>query len=172
MRKEKQLLLDEIKDQLEKSQSLIITKYHRVDPSLSWEFRGELKKAGSNYEVVKKRIFLKAAKELGLEIPEGKLDGHVGVVVAANDGIDATKAVFNFAKNHKGMLDVLGGFYENKYYSSEQVEALSKLPSKDEMRAQLLGLFEAPMSQTLATMDSLLTSVMHCLENKCQKENK
>ena len=66
MRKEKQLLLDEIKEQLEKSQSMIITKYHRIDPSLSWEFRGELKKAGSDYEVVKKRIFLKAAKKQAL----------------------------------------------------------------------------------------------------------
>ena len=45
-----------------------------------------------------------------------------------------------------------------------------KLPAKDEMRAQLLGLFEAPMSQTLSTMESLLTSVMHCLENKKDKD--
>lgn len=172
MRKEKQLLLDEIKEQLEKSQSMIITQYHRVDPSLSWELRSELKKVNSDYEVVKKRIFLKAAKEAGLEVPCDKLAGHVGVVVANDDGIDATKAVFNFTKDHKGALDVLGGFYENTYYSSEKVEVLSKLPSKNEMRAQLLGLFEAPMSTTLATMDSLLTSVLHCLENKIQKENK
>ena len=45
---------------------------------------------------------------------------------------------------------------------------MSKLPSKDEMRAQFLGTLEAPMAQTLAVMDALLTSVVHCLNNKVQ----
>jgi len=170
MRKEKQLLLDEIKEQIEKSQSLIVTQYHRIAPNLSWDFRSELKKNGGNYEIVKKRVFAKAAKEAGLDIPEDSLSGHIGLVLADDDGIGATKAVYEFAKDNKGVLDVLCGFYENEFHSKEQVETLSKLPSKNEMRAQLLGLFEAPMAQTLSTMDSLLTSVIHCLENKSQKE--
>ena len=51
-----------------------------------------------------------------------------------------------------------------------RVEKLSKLPGKDEMRAQLLSVFEAPMAQTLAVMDALLASVVYCLDNKCQQE--
>lgn len=171
MRKEKQFLLDEVKNHIEKSQSMIVTQYHGIEPDLSWNLRCELKKSNGNYEVVKKRIFLKAAKEAGIEISDELLQGHIGIVVADDDGVDATKTICNFTKDHTGLLEILCGFYENKLYTKEQVEALSKLPSKNEMRAQLLGLFEAPMSQTLATMQSLLTSVMHCLENKIQKEN-
>jgi len=170
MRKEKQLLLDEIKEQIASSQSLIVTQYHRIAPNLSWDFRSELKKSGGNYEVVKKRIFVKAAKEAGVDLPDESLQGHIGLVLADDDGIAATKTVFDFAKDNKGALDVLCGFYENKFYTKEQTEALSKLPSKDEMRAQLLGLFEAPMSQTLSVMQSLLTSVMYCLDNKVKEE--
>lgn len=170
MRKEKQLLLDEIKEHIASSQSLIVTQYHGIAPNLSWNFRSELKKSGGNYEVVKKRIFVKAAKEAGVDLPEESIQGHIGLVLASDDGITATKAVFDFAKDHKGALDVLFGFYENKFYTKEQTEALSQLPSKDEMRAQLLGLFEAPMSQTLSVMQSLLTSVMYCLENKIKEE--
>lgn len=170
MRKEKQLLLDEIKEQIEKSQSLIVTQYNRIAPNLSWNFRNELKKNGGKYEIVKKRVFAKAAKEAGLEIPEDSLSGHIGLVLAEDDGVAATKAVCSFAKDNQDVLDVLCGFFENKFYTKDQVETLSKLPSKNEMRAQLLGLFEAPMAQTLSTMDSLLTSVIHCLENKSQKE--
>jgi large subunit ribosomal protein L10 len=58
------------------------------------------------------------------------------------------------------------GQFDGNLYDSDAVEKLSKLPGKDEMRASLLGLFEAPMSQSLAVMEALLTSVIHCVENK------
>ena len=54
----------------------------------------------------------------------------------------------------------------------KDLEIISQLPTKDVMRSQLLGLFEAPMSQTLAVMEALLCSVPHCLENKAALENK
>jgi large subunit ribosomal protein L10 len=49
------------------------------------------------------------------------------------------------------------------------MEALSKLPSKPEMQAQLLGLFEAVPSQLLGVVDALLSSVANCLDNKSNK---
>ena len=57
------------------------------------------------------------------------------------------------------------------FIQASDVERLSKLPSKDEMRAQFLSVLEAPMSQTLAVMEALLTSVPYCLDNKCKQED-
>ena len=57
-----------------------------------------------------------------------------------------------------------------KIYAAD-VEKLSKLPGKDEMRAQLLATFEAPMAQTVAVMQSALCCVLYCLENKAKKES-
>ena len=51
---------------------------------------------------------------------------------------------------------------------AEDVKAISELPSQDEMRAQFVGLLEAPMTQTLSVMQALLTSIMYCLENKAK----
>jgi large subunit ribosomal protein L10 len=50
------------------------------------------------------------------------------------------------------------------------VELISKLPTLLEMRAQFLGLLEAPMTQTLGTIQAMLTSVIYCLDNKAKKE--
>jgi large subunit ribosomal protein L10 len=53
-------------------------------------------------------------------------------------------------------------------YNAADVEIMSQLPSKDVMRAQFLGLLEAPMAQTLAVMEALISSVVYCLDNKIE----
>ncbi len=70
----------------------------------------------------------------------------------------------------KKHVEVVGGRFEGKMYTGADVEKLSNLPSKDEMRAQFLSVLEAPMSQTLAVMEALLTSVVYCLDNKSKQE--
>ncbi len=170
MRAEKKLLLDEIKEKIEKSNSMILTSYENVTAQDSWNIRNTLSKNESEYEVVKKRVFIKAAKECGFELNLDELKGHVGVVFISGDPMVSTKSVYEFTDD--GKLQVLLGQLEGKSYSSKEMEELSKLPSKDEMRAQFLSLLEAPMTQTVSVMDSLLTSVIYAIEEKKKLEEK
>jgi large subunit ribosomal protein L10 len=82
-----------------------------------------------------------------------------------------TKAIYQFLSEHEGTLDVMAGRFEGKLCSASDVLALSRLPSKDEMRAQLLATLEAPLSGTLQILDQLLTSVLYCVDNKTQSNN-
>ena len=69
MRKEKQFLLDEIKDKIDAIQSdSSLTKYERVNPNMAADFRVALVKSGGDFEVVRKRIFVKAAQAAGITI--------------------------------------------------------------------------------------------------------
>lgn len=170
MRPEKQLLLDEIQEKIEDFGSFIITRYQGVNADLDGQFRSQIAKTGGDYEVVRKRIFLKALEAKGVSLDPKNLQGHIGVVFTGQDAIETTQAVFQFGKDYPDVFSVVGGQIDGTLYDSAQVERLSKLPGKDEMRAQFLGLLEAPMSQTLAVMEALLTSVPHLLENKVQKE--
>lgn len=170
MRAEKQLLLDEIKDKLARSNSFILTRYSNLKANSANDFRHNLAKVGGEFEVVRKRVFLKAAESLGISLNIKDLSGHVGVVFSEADPIEATKAVLQFGASNEKSVVVIGARLDGQLYKAADVEKLSKLPSKDEMRAQLLGLFEAPMAQTLAVMDALLTSVVYCLDNKSKME--
>ncbi|MGD2168730.1 MAG: 50S ribosomal protein L10 [Chlamydiota bacterium] len=169
MRSEKQLLLDEIKDKIQSSNAMIVTNYQAFTPNVSWDFRDRLRGLNGSYEIVKKRVFIKAAEECGMEVDLKDLDGHIGVLFAETEPVEPAKFLFQFNKENGAELKVLFGKFDGQTYSSEDVEKLSKLPGMQDMRAQFIGLLEAPMSQTLSVMQSLLTSVMYCLQNKSEQ---
>jgi large subunit ribosomal protein L10 len=166
MRPEKQLLLNEIKDKIAGSKAIVIASYKRLEPNAASMFRTNLAKTGGGLEVVKKRVLIKAAQDAGVALDPAQLQGHIAVVFANEDPVQTTKAIFQFSKENEEVLEVLGGRFEGAVCSAQDVEQISKLPSKDEMRSQFLGTLEAPLSQTLSVIEALLTSVMHCLENK------
>lgn len=171
MRQEKQLLLDEVKGQIEQFNSFVIMSYAGLTANTANDFRREVAKSGGSVEVVRKRVLIKAAEAAGLTLDLEALPGHIGLVFTGKDPFETTKMVFKFSQDSNQAIQVVGGRFEGQLYSGPDVEALSKLPSKDEMRAQLLSILEAPMAQTLAVMDAILSSVVYCLENKCQQES-
>lgn len=171
MRQEKQLLLDEIKDKIGSSKALVLAQYQRLEPNISANFRANLAEAGAELEVVKKRILLKAAEYAGITLNTFDMHGHIAVVFANQDPIPATKLIYKFCQENEKNIEVVGGCFEGEVCSAADVKQISQLPSKEEMQAQLLAVLEAPMSQMLSVVESLLTSVIYCLDNKNQQEN-
>lgn len=172
MRPEKTLLLQEIEEKIENSSAMVITRYKHMSPNLAAKFRFDIEKNGGNFEVVKKRLLVQAAKRMGFALDRAVLQGHIGVVFAGQDPVQTTKYIYQFSKENDELLDVLGGRFEGALCSAADVQLISKLPSKDEMRAQLLGTLEAPMSHTLSVMEALLCSVVYCLDNKSSDDSK
>jgi len=170
MRQDKQLLLDELQGQLTQFGSFVVMRYLSLSANKANEFRREVAKLGGNVEVMRKRVLIKAAGAAGVSLDLKELPGHIGLVYAAHDPIDMMKFVFKFSQDNDKKVEVIGGRFEGQLYNAVDVEKLSKLPGKNEMRAQLLSVFEAPMAQTLAVMDALLSSVVYCLDNKCKQE--
>jgi large subunit ribosomal protein L10 len=128
-----------------------------------------MSKMGGDVEVVRKRVLLKAAEDAGVQLDPSSLSGHIGIVFLGEDPIESTKTVIKFSQDRDKIIQVIGGRFDGQLYTGADVERLSTLPGKDEMRAQLLSVFEAPLSQTLAVIEALLASVPYCLENKTKQ---
>lgn len=173
MRKEKQLLFDEIKEKVKLSKALLVAKYERITTREMWAFRNTLSKNFSELEVVKKRILLKVLQKCGYSYDPKELSGHIAVVFVGTpgDAVSAAKVVFEFSKE-TNKIQFVRGEIDGASYLKEDLIALCGLPSINELRAQFLGLLEAPMSQTLSVMQSILTSVMFALEEKKKLEEK
>lgn len=169
MRPEKELLLNEIKDRIDHSKAFILIRYQQLNPNVSNEIRTSLDKVGGSLMVTKKTLFKKAAELAGIPLHDAVWEGHVGVVFASKDPIDMIKIACQYQKENNDLVDIALGYIDGQVCSTAEVEMVSKLPSKDQMRSELLSVLTAPLSQTLGTMDSLLTSIIHCVENKASK---
>ena len=166
MRREKQYLLDAVKGPIDRHGAFVFIKYAGIPANTVNQFRREEAALGGDVLMMRKRIVLKALASSGIEVDMSQFPGHLGIVFSGSDPIETTKLVFQFSKQTEKAATVIGGRIDGKMYNGQDVETLSKLPGKDEMRAQLLATFEAPMSQTLAVMEALLSSVVYCLDNK------
>jgi large subunit ribosomal protein L10 len=170
MREEKQLLLDEIKEKIEGSKGFVALNYQNFTAARARDFRDKMAEVGGEFEVVRKRVFIKAAESMGIPMDIKSLSGHVGIVFAQTDTTPVVKKTVQYGEDNEKAVTVLGGHIDGAVCTAEDVEAIAKLPGLQEMRAQILGVLEAPMAQSVQVFHALLASILYCTDAKSKKE--
>lgn len=171
MRQEKQYLQDAIIKPIEKHSAFVLMNYAKIPANSMNQFRRDIAAMGGTVKMTRKRILAKALQASGVEFSLDEFPGHVGVVFSGEDPMEGLKAAFKFCKDAGGKnASIIAGRLEGKVYNGQDVEMLSKLPGKNEMRSEFIATLEAPLSQTLAVMEAILSSVVYCLDNKCKLE--
>lgn len=135
----------EIKEKLEKAQSVILASYQGLTVEEDTTLRKSLRAEGVEYKVYKNSLVTLAAKELGIEGIEEYLEGPVSIAFGYEDATAPARILFDFAKTHK-KLELKAGIVDSVIYNKEQVEKLATIPSKEVLIAKLLGSFKAPLS--------------------------
>ena len=116
------------------------------------DLRGRLRKEGGAFKVVKNRLALKALEAEDGSGYHGLFKGPVGIAYAENPGT-AAKVVTEFAKTND-RFQIVGGFMGETVVDVKGVEVLSKLPTLDEVRAQLIGLLNAPATKVAGVLQA------------------
>ncbi|MEI7650867.1 MAG: 50S ribosomal protein L10 [Verrucomicrobiota bacterium] len=153
MRAEKQFLVDEVAAQLAASNYLLLANFTGVTVANSTSVRDQLRVHGAEYHVVKNSILNIAAKQANLPDLAAHLIGHTALVTGGNNPTGVAKVLVTFFKDFS-KLEVKAGVLDAKLLTKAEVEALSKLPSLDGIRAQLLSLFSTPASQVVRLLDA------------------
>ena len=138
-RQEKTQQVDELRGLFDGTQLAIITKYDGVVVPNMVEFRAELRKNQSGYRVVKNSLARLATKDTDLEGLHPHFKGPVGVAYTKQDPAATAKIVTAFVKANPKMEIRAGVLAGGTVLDAAGVEALSKLPGKDELRGMLLG---------------------------------
>ncbi len=146
MRAEKKLITTEYVARLNASPFFIITDYTGLTVGQFTELRKRLIKAGAEVHVVKNSIFRVAAKEAGIGELNDSLAGQVAVVTGKKDFFAAAKAVKTF-QSEFDKPKIKFGYLGNQRLEQAEVIAYADLPTLDQLRGKLLGLFQAPAAQ-------------------------
>lgn len=146
MRQEKQLLIDEVSSYLAKSKYLLLADFTGVTVEDAANIRAQLNEHGAEYHVVKNSILNIAAKSASLPDFSAHLKGHTALVTGGDNPPGVAKVIVKFFEE-KGRLSVKTAMLDDKLLDKAEIEALSKLPSLDGIRAQILSLLSAPAAQ-------------------------
>ena len=148
MRIEKVAILNEVVDRVKDSDYCFIVNHGGVTVSAMAKLRADLRALDSRVLVVKNTYLAKVAKEKGWsDDVNAMLAGPTAVVTGHGEPTAVAKVIMEFVKASNGKASVKGADYDNKIVDAAMVEALSKVPGKNELRATLLMLLKEPATR-------------------------
>ena len=148
MRIEKVAILDEVIARVKDSDYCFIINHGGATVAQMSSLRGELRKCESRLLVVKNTYLAKVAKEKGWsEEVNAMFAGQTAIVTGKGEPTAVAKAIMEFVKTSGGKASVKGADYDNKIVDAAMVDALSKIPGKNELRAMLLMLLKEPATR-------------------------
>jgi large subunit ribosomal protein L10 len=150
-KQEKAAHIADIHERLRGSSLAVMTEYRGLTVAQMDRLRRELKAVGGRYQVTKNTLTRRALKDTAFEKLEELLQGPTGIVTTAKDPVAVAKVLVKFAEQND-KLKITGGVLDGTVMPAANVNALAKLPSREVLLAQLLGLINAPASQLLRTI--------------------
>lgn len=168
-KEQKKELVKELSERIKTSKSVVFSDYKGLQVKDITLLRKELRKTESDFKVFKKTLLKIALQEAGVELDTKKLEGQVAVSISQIDEVAPAKVIATFAKKNEN-LKIVGGLLNLKEMSVEEVGALAKLPSKEELLAKLVGTLNAPISGFVNVLAGNLRGLVQVL--KAIGENK
>ena len=143
-RDEKAELVAELGEKLKVARVAVMTRYVGLTVAKTNQFRRELRGVGGECKVAKNTLTRRAIANSPYQGSDRWLDGQTTIVFGYEDPIAVTKVVAKWAEAEAEKFAIKGGLFEGELLEPKAVMALSKIPSKDVLRAQLLGVLQAP----------------------------
>jgi large subunit ribosomal protein L10 len=154
-RAEKEALVSELKEKIEKANALFLTNLVGVGANDSAEIRKNVRDAAGAVVVTKNTLFRLASEGTYAEELLKDLKGTNAIALAFEDAPAVAKAVYD-ASEDNDVVSLRDGFLRGKTLTADEVIALAKLPSRDEMLATLLATFNAPVSAFARVMHAIM----------------
>jgi large subunit ribosomal protein L10 len=155
--------IEALKERLGGVSAAVITEYRGLTVRQLSDLRKQLKAASAEYKVVKNRLAKLAVKESGLAPLGTHLTGPTGLVIAKQDPVGAAKALQTFVRTNP-QLNIKVGLVDGKVLQPAELRALADLPSKDALRAQIVGALQGPMSQLVTLLTAPQGELVRVLE--------
>ena len=152
----KKAKVEQLTELIKASVSGVLVDYKGITVEEDTKLRKELREAGVNYFVEKNTMLSRAFKNCGIEGFEEVLNGTTAIALSNDDQTAPARVLGKFAESAgEDKFNLKAGFVEGVVYDQAGVTALSKIPSKDVLLAQLVGSLQGPMQKLAATVQAV-----------------
>jgi large subunit ribosomal protein L10 len=160
-REQKAAAIEEVAGQIQESEAVFAVDYRGISVPQAAELRTRLTEAGARFRVVKNTLTERAADKAGAEPLKEVLEGPTAftfVLAGGGDVALAAKALATFRREHD-VLAFKGGVMNGDALTIEQLEALSKLPARDVLHGQLVGMIASPITGLVRGLNALISGL-------------
>lgn len=168
-RDKKEELIAEYVQQLNDSEAIIITSYRGLKVSDLQELRKRIREADGSFAVIKNTLAQRALAEVGLPVAEEMLTGPIGIGFCNHNITGVAKAITGYARTNE-LLVIKGGLVGNQVVDDDAVRSLADLPSIEVLRAQLLGVINAPASRLAGVIAGGVRQVVNVINAYAEKD--
>lgn len=164
-KEQKKAILDNLSLKIKKSKSVVFAKFDALGVKENEELRQRLREENSEYMVAKKTLLGLAFEKEKIEgLNPRNFEGRVAAIFGYEDEVAPAKVLDEFKKKNKDKIDFVGGILEGKFLNTNEVIALAKLPSKQELYAKIVGSLNAPVSGIVNVLAGNLRGLMNVLK--------
>jgi large subunit ribosomal protein L10 len=162
-RPEKVAEVEAIAERIRTAQSMVLADYTGLTVLQMTEFRRNCRSKAIDCRVVKNRLARIAADESGMAVMKDHLKGPTAIMFGMDSQVEAAKVLVDFVKDNEKM-QIKGGFVDGQYLDANQVVALSKVPSKDELIAKMMGSINSPAQGLAMVTNGVISALARAID--------
>lgn len=151
---EKKEILEKLETIIKDAKSMVFVNFHGLNVADTTQVRRKLKSEGVGFFVSKKSLTKKAldSKQYPGTLPE--LNGEVGLAYSA-DLIAPAREVYEFQKKYKNSISILGGVFDGKFMSKEEMMGIALIPSQKTLHAMFVNVINSPIQGFVMALDQI-----------------
>jgi large subunit ribosomal protein L10 len=154
-RDQKAAAIAEIATNIEGSQAIFAVDYLGLSVPQAAELRAKLRDVDASFRVVKNSLTERAADQTGAEYLKPLLQGPTALTFVHGDAALAAKAIADYARATQ-LLPFKGGSMDGVALDADQIRSISRLPSREVLYGQLVGVVASPISGLVRTLNALV----------------
>jgi large subunit ribosomal protein L10 len=170
-RDQKATAVAEIAEQIQESEAVFAIDYRGITVAQVAELRGRLRESDATFRVVKNTLTERAADAADADALKSLLEGPTALTFVRGDAAAAAKAIADFQRSTGGdLLPFKGGLMNGDALDAAQITAISKLPSRQVLYGQLVGVVASPITGLARSLNGLVSGLAIALGGVLEKK--
>jgi large subunit ribosomal protein L10 len=170
-RQTKEQTVADLRGRFTKASAAVVAEYAGLTVAQLTALRRELREVAGEYRVAKNTLIELAVEGSPFLSLKGVLAGQNGFAFAYGDAVSLAKVVTRYAREYE-KFTIKGGVADGQLLTPQGVEALASLPSREVLRAQLLGLLSRPATQLAGLLSAPGGQLARALDARREQLNK
>jgi large subunit ribosomal protein L10 len=168
-RDQKAVAIAEIASNIDESDAIFAVDYRGISVAQIAELRTKLREADATFKVVKNSLTERAADQVGAAALKDYLAGPTALTFVRGDVATAAKAVADYARATQ-LLPFKGGLMDGAPLDLDQIRSLSRMPSREVLYGQLVGVVASPVTGLVRTLGALISGLAVALGQVREKK--